>query len=60
MTEQDLQGEEIVRRHAMYAAGVGLIPVPLGGYMSTRVGYGFGGGLIRAIPVVGQVLGAAA
>ena len=98
MTEQDRQGEEIVRRYAMYAAGAGLIPIPLvdfaaitgievkmlhelgevygvpfekdrvrpivssllGGYMSTRVGYGFGGGLIRAIPVVGQVLGAVA
>jgi uncharacterized protein (DUF697 family) len=30
----------------------------LGGYAATRIGYGVGGGFLKAIPLVGPVLGA--
>lgn len=95
MSEKDMLANEIVKKYALYAAGAGLIPVPvvdfvaigglelkmladlgklyglpfetdrvrpivsslIGAYASTRLGYGAGGGLLKAIPVVGPVLG---
>jgi len=98
MSDKDLLANEIVKKYAMYAAGAGLIPVPLvdfaaiggielkmlaelgkvyglpfeadrvrpivssiiGAYASTRLGYGVGGSLLKAIPVIGPVLGVVA
>jgi uncharacterized protein (DUF697 family) len=95
MSDKDVAAQEIVKTHAMYAAGAGLIPFPvvdfaaitaleikmlrdlgnlygvpfsqdkvrpivaalIGGYASTRVGYGVGGSMMKSVPLVGQVLG---
>jgi len=29
----------------------------IGGYMSTRVGYGIGGSLMKSVPIIGQAIG---
>jgi uncharacterized protein (DUF697 family) len=34
-----------------------IVAAALGGYASTKLGWGLGGGLIKAIPFVGQALG---
>ena len=34
-----------------------LVAAALGGYASTKLGYGIGGGFIRAIPIIGQTIG---
>jgi uncharacterized protein (DUF697 family) len=34
-----------------------IVAAALGGYASTKLGYGIGGGLIKAIPFVGQAIG---
>ena len=98
MSDKERLAEEIVKKYALFAAGAGLIPIPLvdfaavsgielkmlaelggvyglpfhadrvrpivasilGGYASTRLGYGAGGSLLKSIPVVGQVLGVVA
>lgn len=98
MSDKERLAEEIVKKFSMFAAGAGLIPIPLvdfaaisaielkmlaslggvysvpfsadrvrpivasimGGYASTRIGYGAGGSLLKSIPVVGQVLGVVA
>ena len=95
MSDKEIAANELVKKYSMYAAGAGLVPVPmldwaaisgvqlkmladlgtlygvpfeadrvkpivasiLGGYASTKIGYGLGGGLIKAIPLVGQTLG---
>jgi|SRR5579871_1456942 len=95
MSQTDQLATEIVKRYSLYAAGTGLIPVPLvdfaaitavelkmladlskiygvpfehdrvkpivtsliGGYASTKLGYGIGGQFLKAVPVIGQVLG---
>jgi uncharacterized protein (DUF697 family) len=93
---KDVRANEVVRTHAAYAAGAGLIPIPaldvaaiagvelrmlselagiydvpferervrslvaaiIGGYVSTRVGYGIGWSLLKIVPVYGHLLGA--
>ncbi len=95
MSDKDLAAQAIVKKYALYAAGAGLIPIPvadfaaitalevkmlhdlgalygvpfsqemvrpivaslIGGYASTRVGYGVGGSMLKAVPVVGQAFG---
>src|SRR3984885_9649247 len=95
MSDTDLLANDIVNKHALYAAGAGLIPIPfldfaaitgieikmlselakvygvpfdadrvrpivaslIGGYASTKLGYGVGGTLIKGIPLVGPILG---
>ena len=34
-----------------------IVSAVLGGYASTKLGYGIGGGLIKSIPLVGQTIG---
>jgi uncharacterized protein (DUF697 family) len=95
MSDKDIAAQEIVKTHALYAAGAGLIPVPvvdfaaitalelkmlrdlgnlygvefhqdrvrpivaslIGGYTSTKLGYGMGGSALKSVPFVGQVMG---
>lgn len=95
MSDKDIAAQEIVKTHAMYAAGLGLIPVPvvdfaaitalelkmlrdlgnlygvefqqdrvrpivaslIGGYSSTKLGYGMGGSMLKSVPFIGQALG---
>ena len=95
MSDKERLANEFVKKYSIYAAGAGLVPVPLvdfaaisgiqikmlrdlgtlygvpfetdrvkpivasiiGGYASTKLGYGIGGGLIKAIPVIGQAAG---
>lgn len=95
MSDKDVAAQEIVKTHALYAAGAGLIPVPvvdfaaitalelkmlrdlgnlygvefsqdrvrpivaslIGGYASTKLGYGVGGSAMKSIPFIGQAMG---
>lgn len=95
MSDKDVAAQEIVKTHALYAAGAGLIPVPavdfaaiaalelkmlrdlgnlygvefsqdrvrpivgalIGGYASTKLGYGVGGSALKSVPLLGQALG---
>lgn len=95
MSDKDVAAQEIVKTHALYAAGAGLIPVPMvdfaaitalelkmlrdlgnlygvefhqdrvrpivaaliGGYSSTKLGYGVGGSALKSVPLVGQMMG---
>lgn len=95
MSDKDVAAQQIVKTYALYAAGAGLIPVPvvdfaaitalelkmlrdlgnlygvefqqdrvrpivaslIGGYASTKLGYGIGGSALKSIPFVGQAMG---
>jgi uncharacterized protein (DUF697 family) len=95
MSDKDVAAQEIVKMHALYAAGAGLIPFPvldfaaitalevkmlrelgnlygvpfsqdrvrplvaslIGGYSSTKLGYGAGGSVLKSVPLFGHALG---
>ena len=95
MSDKDVAAQEIVKTHALYAAGAGLIPFPvvdfaaitalelkmlrdlgnlygvefqqdrvrpivaslIGGYSSTKLGYGMGGSMLKSVPLLGSALG---
>lgn len=95
LSQKDHDATEIVRRHALYAAGAGLIPLPIvdfaavsalalkmtaeiaavysvdfsadlarpiiasiiGSYAATRVGHAAGVTLVKAVPVIGPIVG---